>query len=802
MTSRPTDPLPAYVCRSCRTAGRAADDLVLDLGSAPAGDAFPRPGDPRPDPAFPLSLWCCPGCGLAQLTADETRTEEPRAVEPQALRRQATDAVQRVLASGVLDGVDRTAREFPSPHGGSWLDDLGWPVTTEPAGVVLDSFGLMHEPDQAAAIAGRAAALVAGGVLLVQFHSLEAIVAGGQWNALRHGHYAYFSLTSLTALLGRAGLEPVRVWEFDLYGLTVLVAARRTGEAVPHPSVAAVSARETGLGLTRPEVLRGLQRSADQETDALGHQLRAAAALGERVFAYGAASRAVALLDRAGVDADLLLGVADASPAKQGRTLPSTATGPGDRIPIISPEQLVAERPDRVLLLLPDLLPEVAAGYPSLADRLTVALGPSPVPGAPPSFARSQALQQRLHELVPSGAHTYARGPDQYPEGMAPVLTHGSGARVWDVDGNCFVEYGMGLRAVTLGHGYRPVVEAVARAASLGTSFSRPTHLEVAAAEDLLGLLPGADMVKFAKNGSDATTAALKLARAATGRTVVAIADQPFFSVDDWFIQTTPMSAGIPAGQAGMTDRFAYNDLESLTALFDRHDGRVAAVFLEAATAMAEPQPGYLQAVRALCDRHGTVLVFDEMITGFRWAAGGAQQVYGVTPDLSCWGKAMGNGFPVSALAGRRSLMELGGLRTDRERTFLLSTTHGPETTGLAAFRAVVRAYREGDPVGAMESAGRQLAAAVGEVVAEAGLGAYVDTSGRPSCLVYRTRDAQGHPSQAFRTIFMTGLLNHGVLGQSFLVSAAHTTADLELTVTAVRAALVDYARALTDGPA
>ncbi len=794
-------PAPALICRACRTPGWPVADLVLDLGLAPAGDAFPRPEERRPDAAFALSMWCCPGCGLAQLSVDETQTEEARAVEPQALRRQATDAVQRVLAAGVLADVAHTVREFPSPHGGSWLDELGWPQADGPAGVVLDSFGLMHAADQRTAVRARADALAAGGVLLVQFHSLEAIVKAGQWNALRHGHFAYFSLTSLARLLAQVGLEPMRTWEFDLYGLTVLVAARRQGEVEPHPSVAVALAREARAGLTRPEVLRRLQQAADRESESLHAQLSAAAALGERVFGYGAASRAVALLDRAGVDADLLLGVADASSSKQGRTLPRSVSGPGGRIPIISPEALVAERPDRVLLLLPDLLPEVTAAYPSLADRLTVSLGPVPAPGASPSFARSNALQQRLHEMVPSGAHTYARAPDQYPEGMAPVLTHGAGARVWDVDGNAYVEYGMGLRAVTLGHGFRPVVEAVARAASLGTNFSRPTQLEAVAAEDLLELLPGADMVKFAKNGSDTTTAALKLARAATGRTLVAFADQPFFSVDDWFIGSTPMNAGIPAHQAALTDRFVYNDLDSLTDLFDRHDHQVAAVILEAATAGAEPGPGYLEAVRALCDRHGTVLVFDEMITGFRWAAGGAQQVYGVVPDLSCWGKAMGNGFPVSALAGRRDLMELGGLRTDRERTFLLSTTHGPETTGLAAFRAVARAYRTGDPVGQMEASGRWLAAAVAEVVAEAGLGAYVDTSGRPSCLVYRTRDCAGQPSQVFRTIFMAGLLNHGVLGQSFLVSAAHTAADLEQTVVAVRAALVDYGRAVEDGP-
>ncbi|MEV6218536.1 glutamate-1-semialdehyde 2,1-aminomutase [Nocardia sp. NPDC051833] len=411
------------------------------------------------------------------------------------------------------------------------------------------------------------------------------------------------------------------------------------------------------------------------------------------------------------------------------------------------------------------------------------------------SFEHSTAVQARLHELVPGGAHTYARGSDQYPEGMAPVLVRGKGARVWDVDGNEFVEYGMGLRSVTLGHGYEPVCTAAALAAADGLSFSRPTELELLAAEDFLSLVPGADMVKFAKNGSDATTAAVRLARAVTGRTRIAVCDQPFFSVDDWFIGTTDMAGGIPAVD---TVKFPYNDLDALAATLAACD--VAAVFLEAATALAEPLPGYLESVRALCDRYGTLLAFDEMITGFRWAAGGAQAVYGVTPDLSCWGKAMGNGFPISALAGKREYMERGGLRTDQDRVFLLSTTHGPETSALAAFRAVVHAYRTEDPIARMERAGRDLADGVNEAAAALGLADHLQVLGRPSCLIFRTLDAEGVPSQAFRTLFLQELLERGVLGQSFVVSAAHDADAVRATIAACAEAAVIYRRAIEHG--
>lgn len=416
-------------------------------------------------------------------------------------------------------------------------------------------------------------------------------------------------------------------------------------------------------------------------------------------------------------------------------------------------------------------------------------------------FVASTAAQRRLHELVPGGAHTYARGSDQYPEGMAPVIVRGNGARVVDVDGNCFVEYGMGLRAVTLGHGYRPVVDAVAHAASEGVSFSRPSVWELRAAETFLDRVPGADMVKFAKNGSDVTTAAVRLARAATGRDLVAVcADHPFFSVDDWFIGSTDMSAGIPRAARDLTVTFAYNDLDSLRRVLRDHPKRVAAVVLEPATATVEPAPGFLEGLRRLADEDGFVLVFDEMITGMRWSRAGAQTVYGVSPDLSTWGKALGNGFAVSALAGRRDLMELGGLNTDERRVFLLSTTHGAETTGLAAFEAVSDAYAEHDVVGVMERQGEKLRRGFRECAEAHGVSEHVSAEGRSSCMVFVTLDHEGRRSQSFRALFLQELLARGVLGQSLVISAAHTDEDIERTLEAVDGALALYAKALTAG--
>lgn len=416
------------------------------------------------------------------------------------------------------------------------------------------------------------------------------------------------------------------------------------------------------------------------------------------------------------------------------------------------------------------------------------------------SFAESNRQQAQLHRLVPGGAHTYARGADQYPEEMAPIIARGAGAQVWDVDGNEFVEYGMGLRSVTLGHGYRPVVEAACAAIADGMNFSRPTELEVRAAEDFLAVVPTAEMVKFAKNGSDATTAAVRLARGATGRDKIAVCNHPFFSIDDWFISGTEMSNGISDDVAKNVLRFTYNDAESLATLFEQNPDEISGVILEPATATDGPSTGFLERVRELCDRHAALLIFDEMITGFRWSEHGAQSLFGVTPDLSCWGKGMGNGFPIAALAGKREFMELGGLNTDRDRVFLLSTTHGPETASLAAFRAVVVAYATEEPIKRMEAAGQRLADGVNAAAADHALADYVEVLGRSSCLVFATRDAAGDPSQAYRTLFLQELLERGVLGQSFVTSAAHTDDNIDLTIEAVRASLPTYRRAIEAG--
>lgn len=413
------------------------------------------------------------------------------------------------------------------------------------------------------------------------------------------------------------------------------------------------------------------------------------------------------------------------------------------------------------------------------------------------TMPRSRRANERLHAMVPGGAHTYAKGDDQYPEGMAPVIAHGQGAHVWDVDGNEYIEYGSGLRSVSLGHVHPRVIAAVRRELDRGANFTRPSIVEVQAAERFLATVPTAQMVKFAKNGSDVTTAAVRLARAVTGRPLVAICrDHPFFSTDDWFITTTAMAAGIPKCVGELTVAFPYGDLAAADELLRQHDGQVACLILEPAS-QKEPPPGYLAGLRELAHRHGSILIFDEMITGFRWSEAGAQGLYGVTPDLSTFGKALGNGFAVSALAGRRDLMERGGLRDSRERVFLLSTTHGAETHSLAAAMAVLETYAEEGITARLHTLGERLASGVREVAAGMGVGDHVLVRGRASNLVFATLDEQLRPSQPYRTLFLRQLLTGGVLAPSFVVSSALSEADIERTIDVVAQACAVYRKAL-----
>lgn len=428
--------------------------------------------------------------------------------------------------------------------------------------------------------------------------------------------------------------------------------------------------------------------------------------------------------------------------------------------------------------------------------------------------------QQRLNAVIPGGAHTYSRGFDQFPNIAPQALDRGAGAKVWDAEERSYLDYGMALRAITLGYSYQSVNDAAIDGIRKGNNLTRPSLIELEAAELMVGLVAAADMVKFAKNGSNVTSAAAKLARAYTGRKYICVPRQhPFFSFDDWFIGITPMTRGVPPEHFKLTLTFDYGDVASLERLFAEYPGDIAGVMLEPATTRTpcradcdamhtwdRPCPkcagnNFLDQVQRLCRANGALFILDEMITGFRWHLRGAQHYFGLEPDISTFGKAMANGFSVAALVGRRDVMEVGAIdKPETERTFLLSTTHGAEMSGLAAFIETVRVYQERNVCRHLWEYGARLKDGLQAVAAECGVADYFQMDGPAISLNYLTRDRAGSLSPAFRTLFAQEMVREGVLIPWIAVSLAHGDAELDATLSAARSALNVYARALDGG--
>lgn len=411
------------------------------------------------------------------------------------------------------------------------------------------------------------------------------------------------------------------------------------------------------------------------------------------------------------------------------------------------------------------------------------------------------SYQERLLTVIPGGAHTYSRGFDQYPENAPQILTRGEGAYIFDPEGNRYLDYGMALRAVNIGYAEDEIDAAAIRQIKNGNNLTRPSMIELEAAELLVDMIDSVDMVKFTKNGSTSVSAAVKLARAYTGRDLVArCAEQPFFSYDDWFIGSTPITRGIPKDTIEKTKSFRYNDIASLEALIDQYPNQLACVVLEPA-ATEEPKDGYLQKVQELCRQNGIVFVLDEMITGFRWHIKGAQHLYGVTPDLCTFGKAMANGFSVSCIAGRREIMELGSIEIEgRERLFLLSTTHGAEMSGLGAFVATVKFMQKHDVVDHLWDFGQKLMAMMKRQADAHGIAHCFKVGGIACSPYYLTLDQSGANSLALRTLFSQEMIRNGVLMPWIALSYRHGKEELAATEDAIDKTFKVYRQAIEDG--
>jgi glutamate-1-semialdehyde 2,1-aminomutase len=418
------------------------------------------------------------------------------------------------------------------------------------------------------------------------------------------------------------------------------------------------------------------------------------------------------------------------------------------------------------------------------------------------NFTASDEYRLRVHDLIPGGAHTYSKGDDQFPQLAPAAIKHGKGAHVWDLDENMFLDCSMGLTSVVLGHAYEPVIKRVQEELYRGVNFQRPSWLEKEAAERFLKVLPIHQMIKFGKNGSTVTTAAVKIARGYTKRRLVAFpGDHPFYSYDDWFIGKTPASLGIPEEIVNLSVTYKADDLDSLRQLFKKYPGQIACV-------ISEPEKNYgitreyLAAAIDVTHENGALYITDEMITGFKTSYPGTIAKYNVAPDMATWGKGIANGFSFCALTGKKEIMELGGIRREgEEKLFLISTTHGGETTAIAAALATMDEFERNDVIGHNHGIGRMLIDACRQAITEKGVSGFVEVVDCVWQPLFIFRDAKKEIDSGMRTLMLQEMIRNGVLFQGiFSPCYSHTESDVEYFAEAFRQSLDVYGKAIQDG--
>ncbi|MCC6600328.1 MAG: glutamate-1-semialdehyde 2,1-aminomutase [Crocinitomicaceae bacterium] len=417
-------------------------------------------------------------------------------------------------------------------------------------------------------------------------------------------------------------------------------------------------------------------------------------------------------------------------------------------------------------------------------------------------FEKSDEYRNVIHRLIPGGAHTYSKGDDQFPLLSPAAITHGKGPYCWDPDGNKYIDALMGLTSVSLGHAYEPVLQRVREELEKGSNFSRPSVIEREMAERFLSLIPQHDMIKFAKNGSVVTTAAVKLARAYTGRNIIARpSEHPFYSYDDWFIGSTSCDHGIPREVKDMTVMYHQDSYEDLERMFNEFSGQIACVISEPEKWIAI-EPDYLNRAIDLAHRNGALWIMDEMITGFKTDYPGSIKKYNAQPDLATWGKGIANGFSFCALTGKKEVMELGGItRSGEPKLFLVSTTHGGETHSIAAGLATMDVFENEPVIEHLHGIGDYYINGVTEIVTRRKLSDYFTLTGFnwSSGLIVKNREKE--PDFVYRTLFMQEMIRRGILFQGILSPCyTHTKEDIDWVHTAFDESCEVFEKALEEG--
>lgn len=422
---------------------------------------------------------------------------------------------------------------------------------------------------------------------------------------------------------------------------------------------------------------------------------------------------------------------------------------------------------------------------------------------------KSIDYRNKIHSLIPGGAHTYSKGDDQFPINAPVAIDRGEGAWIWDIDQNKYLDCSMGLTSVSLGHAYSPVIEAVKNELSKGVNFQRPSYIEKEMAEVFLGLIPQHDRIKFSKNGSTVTTASVKLARAATGRKLVAFPeDHPFYSYDDWFIGKTACSKGVPSEISDLTVTFKSCDLDSLLALFEKYPNQIAAVITEPEKPQCSgcdcslSSQRYLQEAIQITQNEGAIFILDEMVSGFKVDLPGAISKYKLEPDLATWGKGIANGFSFCALTGKKEIMDLGGITNEgQEKVFLISTTHGGETHAIRAGIKTIEEFKHHNVIQHNHLLGNTIIEKTKELIQENGLENYIEIIPCPWMVAFLFKNKQGEKCNGLKTFFLQEMIIRGILFQGiFVPSLSHGEKELNFFLSVFEQVLVSYDIALEEG--
>lgn len=410
------------------------------------------------------------------------------------------------------------------------------------------------------------------------------------------------------------------------------------------------------------------------------------------------------------------------------------------------------------------------------------------MPSLTQRYARSVEYLARAEHVIPLGSQTFSKSRTQYPVGAAPLFAQRSqGSRTWDIDGNEYVDLVSSLGAVALGYGDEEINEAVMKQLRDGVTLSLAHPIEAEVAERMVDIIPCAEKVRFAKNGSDATSAAIRLARAFTGRDHVIVCG--YHGWQDWYIGSTTMNLGVPEQVRALTHSIEYNNLEALETIIMRLKGEVAALIMEPMTS-TWPDENYLQEVRRITEEKGIVLVFDEMLTGFRFAPGGAQEYFGITPDLAAFGKALANGFPLSAIVGKKEILDV-------MPNIFFSGTFGGETLSLTAAKVVLDRMATGEPTETLARLGSDLLNRIESSRPDESK-AILEFTGHPAWIFHKWNIADNELLAQAKTLFLQEMLRSGVLVlNTHDVTTSFSTEDLEMVAEAFSSSLLKVVNGL-----